>query len=70
MPPKHVRYIVSNRCDMSSKRHDADKHVYLGALKYVPDAVFKLLENLTMSWETSRYVEVLWDSIPVGGCTN
>ena len=33
MPPEHVHRIVADRGDMSSKRHDADKRVYLSALK-------------------------------------
>ena len=45
---------------MSSKRYDADKRIYLGALKYVPHAVFKLLENMPMPWEAVRTVPVLY----------
>lgn len=30
-------------------RHD--KRVYLGALKFVPHAIYKLLENMPMPWE-------------------
>jgi len=43
--------------DMSSKKyHHAsvyrhDKRVYLGSLKFVPHAVYKLLENMPMQWE-------------------
>lgn len=37
--------------DMSSKKYRHDKRVYLGALKFVPHAVFKLLENMPMPWE-------------------
>ena len=37
--------------DMSSKKHRYDKRVYLGALKFVPHAVYKLLENMPMPWE-------------------
>ena len=51
MPPEHVRKIVKDHGDMSSKKFKADKRVYLGALKYVPHAVYKLLENLPMPWE-------------------
>jgi len=36
---------------MSSKKHRLDKRVYLGALKFVPHALFKLLENMPMPWE-------------------
>ena len=51
MPPEHLRKIIRDHGDMSSKKFRHDKRVYLGALKYVPHAVFKLLENLPMPWE-------------------
>ena len=31
-------------------KYRQDKRVYLGALKYVPHAVLKLLENMPMPW--------------------
>eukprot|EP01082_Thalassiosira_pseudonana_P010912 g9707.t1 g9707 contig4:389980-390699(-) len=60
LPPEHVRKILADHGDMSSKRYSADKRVYLGALKYVPHAVFKLLENMPMPWENVRTVPVLY----------
>ena len=36
---------------MSSKKFRHDKRVYLGALKFIPHAVYKLLENMPMPWE-------------------
>ena len=45
---------------MSAKRYSQDKRVYLGALKYCPHAVFKLLENMPMPWEAIRTVPVLY----------
>jgi len=36
---------------MSQKKFRHDKRVYLGALKFVPHAVLKLLENMPMPWE-------------------
>jgi len=60
MPAEHVRKIVKDHGDMSSKKFKADKRVYLGALKYVPHAVYKLLENLPMPWEQVRNVKVLY----------
>lgn len=36
---------------MSSRKFRHDKRVYLGALKYVPHAVYKLLENMPMPWQ-------------------
>jgi len=40
--------------DMSSRKFRHDKRVYLGALKFVPHAVYKLLENMPMPWEQVR----------------
>ena len=60
LPPEHVRKILQDHGDMSSKRYSHDKRVYLGALKYVPHAVFKLLENMPMPWEATRDVQVLY----------
>lgn len=48
MPPEHIRKIVKDHGDMSSKKFRTDKRVYLGALKYIPHAVLKLLENMPM----------------------
>ncbi|CAM8964921.1 unnamed protein product [Rhodiola kirilowii] len=51
MPPEHVRKIIRDHGDMSSKKYRHDKRVYLGALKFIPHAVYKLLENMPMPWE-------------------
>ncbi|XP_068302851.1 pre-mRNA-processing-splicing factor 8A-like [Pyrus communis] len=60
MPPEHVRKIIRDHGDMSSKKFRHDKRVYLGALKFVPHAVYKLLENMPMPWEQVRDVKVLY----------
>lgn len=60
MPPEHVRKIIRDHGDMSSKKYRHDKRLYLGALKYVPHAVYKLLENMPMPWEQVRNVKVLY----------
>ena len=39
---------------MSSRKFRHDKRVYLGALKFVPHAVYKLLENMPMPWQQAR----------------
>jgi pre-mRNA-processing factor 8 len=54
MPPEHVRKIIRDHGDMTSRKFRHDKRVYLGALKYVPHAVYKLLENMPMPWEQVR----------------
>eukprot|EP01083_Nonionella_stella_P133277 405152_1 len=60
MPPEHVRKIVKDHGDMSNRKFRHDKRVYLGALKYIPHAVLKLLENMPMPWEEVREVEALY----------
>ena len=60
MPPEHVRKIVRDHGDMSARKFKADRRVYLGALKFVPHAVFKLLENMPMPWEQVRHVRALY----------
>ena len=60
LPPEHLRKIVKDHGDMTSKKFRHDKRVYLGALKYVPHAVLKLLENMPMPWEQVRNVNVLY----------
>lgn len=55
MPPEHIRKVIRDHGDMSSRKYRYDKRVYLGALKYIPHAVLKLLENMPMPWEQIRF---------------
>ena len=65
MPPEHLRKIVKDIGDVSQKKFSSDKRAYLGALKFMPHAVLKLLENMPMPWESAREVKVLYH---VNGC--
>ncbi|KAI9692445.1 MAG: pre-mRNA-splicing factor 8 [Bathelium mastoideum] len=65
MPPEHLRKIVKDIGDVSQKKFSSDKRSYLGALKFMPHAVLKLLENMPMPWESAREVKVLYH---VNGC--
>ncbi|KAH6625083.1 NUC071 domain-containing protein [Chaetomium sp. MPI-SDFR-AT-0129] len=65
MPPEHLRKIVKDIGDVSQKKYTSDKRSYLGALKFMPHAVMKLLENMPMPWESAREVRVLYH---VNGC--
>lgn len=60
MPAEHVRKIIKDHGDMSSRKFRHDKRVYLGALKYVPHAIYKLLENMPMPWEQVKDVKILY----------
>jgi pre-mRNA-processing factor 8 len=48
MPPEHLRKIIKDHGEMTHKKFERDKRIYLGALKYVPHAIMKLLENMPM----------------------
>ena len=60
LPPDFLRKILQDHGDMSSKRFQTEKRLYLGALKYVPHALYKLLENIPMPWEAYKEVPVLF----------
>eukprot|EP00392_Amoebophrya_sp_AT5.2_P007183 g7197.t1 len=60
MHPASLRKIIKDHGDMSSRKFRHDKRVYLGALKYVPHAVYKLLENMPYPWEQVRNVQVVY----------
>ncbi|KPV75640.1 uncharacterized protein RHOBADRAFT_52685 [Rhodotorula graminis WP1] len=60
MPAEHLRKIIRDHGDMSNRKFRQDKRVHLGALKYVPHAVLKLLENMPMPWEQVREVPVVY----------
>lgn len=60
LPNEILRTIVKEQGDLSNKKFKQDKRVYLGALKYIPHAVYKLLENMPMPWEDRRDVDVLY----------
>lgn len=60
MPPEHLRKIIKDHGDMSTRRFRHDKRVYLGSLKFIPHAIMKLLENMPMPWEPVRNVPVLY----------
>jgi pre-mRNA-processing factor 8 len=48
------------KLQLHSCRFRHDKRIYLGALKFAPHAVYKLLENMPMPWEQVRFVSVLF----------
>ncbi|KAI3630235.1 hypothetical protein MIR68_011670 [Amoeboaphelidium protococcarum] len=60
MPPEHLRKLIKDRGEMASTKFRDDKRLQLGALKYLPHAIFKLLENMPMPWEQVRNVKVLY----------
>lgn len=50
-PPEIVRKIVKDHGDLMNRKYRPDKRVIIGALKYAPHAVYKVLENMPMPWE-------------------
>lgn len=61
LPPEHVRKILKDHGDMTvNKKYATDSRAYLGALRYLPHAVYKLLESIPMPWEQVKYVPVVY----------
>lgn len=60
LPPEHLRKIMLDHGDLSSKKVASDKRAHLGSLKYMPHAILKLLENMPQPWEAAREVSVLY----------
>ncbi|KAH8583838.1 JAB PAD domain [Cryptosporidium sp. chipmunk genotype I] len=60
LPPEHLRKLINVHGDMSSRKFQNEKRIYLGALKYIPHSIFKLLENIPMPWERVKYVDCLY----------
>ena len=58
MPPEHLCKILKGHGDLTSRKFRTDKRVYLGALKFIPHALYKLFENMPMPWEQLRSVKV------------
>ncbi|KAF2263056.1 pre-mRNA processing splicing factor 8 [Lojkania enalia] len=65
MPLWIMRKTFRDIGDVSQKKFTTDKRSYLGALKFMPHAVMKLLENMPMPWESRRDVKVLYHT---NGC--
>eukprot|EP00127_Corallochytrium_limacisporum_P002632 Clim_evm68s134 gene=Clim_evmTU68s134 len=59
-PSQELRKLVREYGDFTSSKFSSDKRAYLGALKYMPHALLKLLENMPMPWESKRRVDVLY----------
>ena len=46
--------------NLSGRKFQKDKQIYLGAMKYLPHAIFKLLENMPNPWEEVKYVKAVY----------
>lgn len=64
MPKEHLRKIVNDQGDLSSRKFDREKRSILGALKFLPHALLKLVENMPQPWEPTKDVRVVYH---VGG---
>ncbi|ODV85641.1 hypothetical protein CANARDRAFT_28399 [[Candida] arabinofermentans NRRL YB-2248] len=60
MPPEHIRKIMNDQGDLSSKKFSQEKRSILGSLKYMPHAILKLLETMPQPWEQTKEVKVLY----------
>nr|CAG8489846.1 2781_t:CDS:10 [Entrophospora candida] len=65
MPPEHIRKIIKDHGDMSSKKYRHDKRIYLGALKYVPHAVREVPVLYHITGAITFVNEIPWVIEPV-----
>lgn len=59
-PPEIIREIIENNGDLSGRKFQQEKYLSLGAMKYLPNAIYKLLENIPSPWETNKKVKVAY----------
>ncbi|CBH14584.1 PRP8 protein homologue [Trypanosoma brucei gambiense DAL972] len=60
VPPEYLRKLVKDNGDLSGKRFNAERKLCVALLRYMPLALYKLLENMPMPWEEARYVNVVY----------
>lgn len=59
-PPDRLRKAISDQQDLVSKSITYEKRSMIGALKYMPHAIYKLMENMPNPWESYRDVNVIY----------
>lgn len=60
LAPEFLRKILRDRGDMTDKRFKDQRKLYIGAIRFLPHAILKLLENVPMPWESERKVNVIY----------
>jgi len=58
VPKEQLQRIIRSRGLVTSNKFKCDKRITLGALKYLPHSVYKLLENIPMPWCASEIVHI------------
>jgi pre-mRNA-processing factor 8 len=60
LPPEYLRKIIRDHGDLSAPKFKDHRRLYIGALRFMPHAILKLLENIPMPWERARFVDVVY----------
>ena len=60
LPVEHSRKIMKDRSNMKDKKFLKEQTAYLQALKYMPQAIMKLWENMPMPWENEKKVKTIY----------
>jgi pre-mRNA-processing factor 8 len=58
--PDHCRKLMRDVSKSLSGNLVINSRAKMGALKYIPHSIFKVVENLNNPWEVSRYAQVLY----------
>lgn len=59
LPPEFIRRVLKEQGDLKGKKFREERRLLLGGMEYMPLAISKLLENMPMPWETTKYVNVV-----------
>ena len=58
LPVEYLRKLVRDNCDLTGKKNREERALHVSALRYLPQAIMKLWENIPMPWETVREATV------------
>ncbi len=58
--PEIIRNIIENNGDLAGRKFQQEKLLSLGAMKYLPKAIYKFLENIPSPWERMKMVDVVY----------
>jgi pre-mRNA-processing factor 8 len=60
LPPEYLRKIIRDHGNMTDPKYKDHRRLYIGALRFMPHAILKLMETIPMPWQQARYVDVVY----------
>lgn len=60
LKPEILWKIIEEQGDLSGWKYQKEKWISLGAMKYLPHAIYKLFESMPNPWENNKKVNVVY----------